>query len=196
MAPIIAFSGSSHTGKTTLARLLASHLQCKFASFGEYVRSEASRKAIPRPSRRDLQDMGQNLVERDLVPFCRAVLAAADFRPGDRLILDGVRHKEVLQTISKLSQGQPVALIYLHTALKNRMARDESSASEQDLQLEDSHKVESQVHSELRELADLVVETSQGPSSTLSHILSWIEHEWPEMLRLTSKNLTLKEDIT
>ena len=75
------------------------------------------------PSREDLQNLGQQLVQTDILNLCRAVFKSVDFSSGDRLVVDGVRHLEALNAISTISAGQPIKLIYLHASMKVRESK-------------------------------------------------------------------------
>jgi len=174
---IIAFSGLPQTGKTTLARRLADYLQCKFVSFGDFVRNEARKAGIPNPIRKDLQDIGQRLVEADVIAFCRAVLQTVSFSPGEQIVIDGVRHIEALQAISSVSPGQAIKLIYLFAPLEIRTARCTPDAIDSELAAIDSHEVESQTECELRDLADVVIDASANVDITFHHLVAWLRHE-------------------
>jgi cytidylate kinase len=168
---IIAFSGLPQTGKTTLARRLAKELKCKFVSFGDFVRQEAVRRGIEKPTRRDLQDLGQALVTEDLLAFCRHVLETVKFSPGEQIVLDGVRHKEVLEAVANLSPAQPIKLIYLVASIGVRRARSPRNV---DLASIDSHEVESHIEKDLRALADLVIDTEGDADESFHRLISWI----------------------
>lgn len=187
MIPIIAFSGSSATLKTTLGRKLAQELGWKFVSFGDYVREQAKERGLSNPSREDLQIVGQQLVEADILGFCRAVLETAHFSPGDRLIVDGVRHTEVLRAISEISGGQPIRLIYLHASMIVREARYSEHNQRGTLHQIDAHQVERQTNHEIRQLANLVVDTGSDVDKSYSQILGWIRRDCPELLPTQSK---------
>lgn len=174
---IIAFTGLPQTGKTTLARRLADHLQCKFVSFGDFVRNEAKKVGIANPIRKDLQDIGQRLVETDVVTFCRDVLQTVSFSPDEQIVIDGVRHVEALRAISSLSQRQPIKLIHLFASLDIRKARGAPDAVDSELTAIDAHEVESQTERELRDLADLVVDASANADESFARIVRWIRHE-------------------
>src|SRR5690349_9905815 len=120
MSCIIAFSGLPQTGKTTLARLLARELQCKFVSFGDFVRREALNRGILNATRQDLQNLGQSLVTENVREFCRNVLRTVNFSPGEQVVLDGVRHQKVLEVISEISHRQPIKLVLLIASEKTR----------------------------------------------------------------------------
>jgi len=170
---IIAFTGLPQTGKTTLARLLANELRCKLVGFGNFVRQEATRRGIENPTRRDLQDLGQALVKEDSLAFCRQVLASVNFSPGEQIILDGVRHKEVLESLTILAPSQPIKLIYLTASVNTRKARTPKNT---ELTVVDAHEVESHIEKEIRVLADLVVNTDGDVDESFGRIIWWIRN--------------------
>jgi cytidylate kinase len=172
MSCIIAFSGLPQTGKTTLARLLARELKCKFVSFGDFVRQEALNRGILNATRHDLQNLGQSLVTENVSNFCRSVLRTVEFSGGEQIVLDGVRHKEVLEAISEISQKQPIKLVLLIASEKARRNR-----SLQDIDSIDSHRVESEVKDQFRSIADLVIETDNDEAEALGTLLDWIRKD-------------------
>jgi len=174
---MIAFGGSSQTGKTTLARKLADLLQCKFASFGDYVRDEAKRRGKAVSARQDLQDIGAELAEQDMLSFCRDVLKAVNYVAGERIVIDGIRHAEALQALSKLSNGGRVRLIYLFAPLEVRTARTKIRQSDCDIRTIDAHPVESQTNSQIRAAADLLVDTSGPLDDVFARIANWVTQE-------------------
>jgi cytidylate kinase len=181
MNSIIVFGGSSHTGKTTLARRLADLLQCKFVSFGDYVRAEARRRGILSPTRKNLQDLGQELVQADVLSFCTEVLETVSFSPGERLVIDGIRHKEVFQAIVDLTCGQSIKLIYLYAPVEVRKARNTNQGGgTPDLRNIDAHEVESQTNSQIRDMADLAVDASRDANEVFAQIANWVREECQE----------------
>jgi len=180
MNSIIVFGGSSQTGKTTLARMLADLLRCKFVSFGDYVRGEARRRGVLSPTRKNLQDLGQELVQVDVMSFCREVLKTVSFYPGEGLVVDGLRHKEAFQAISDLSSGQSIKLIYLYAPVEVRNARNGNQGGSFDLQNIDAHEVESQTNFQIRDMADLAVDASRDANEVFAQIASWVRDECQE----------------
>jgi len=168
---IICFSGLPQTGKTTLSRRLALELRCKFVSFGDFVRQEAIKRGIANATRRDLQDLGQDLVKDDVTEFCKEVLRTVQFSPGEQIVIDGVRHKEVLDVISKISHNQPVKVIYLTASDRTRRRR---TPQHLDLASIESHEVESEIETDIKRLADLVIETESDASETFPTLVNWI----------------------
>lgn len=171
MNSIICFSGLPQTGKTTLSRRLALVLECKFVSFGDFVRQEATKRGIVNATRKDLQDLGQVLVTGNVREFCAEVLGTVQFSPGEQIVIDGVRHKEVLEVISDMSHNQPMKVIYLTASDRTRRHR---TPKHLDLASIESHEVESEVENEIKRLADFVIETEGDAGETFRRLANWI----------------------
>jgi hypothetical protein len=166
---------------------LAHDCNCKFASFGDYVRLQAKKRGTPKPNREDLQNLGQRLAEADMLGFCRGVLDTAHFSPGERLVIDGVRHTEALRAISTISGGQPIKLIYLQATAKVRKSRNAAYDQHETLDRIDAHPVESQTNSEIKHLADLVIDADREIEESFSQIFAWVRTECPELLFVRAK---------
>jgi hypothetical protein len=113
-------------------------------------------------------------VRDDVLGFCLQVLETVKFAPGEQIVLDGVRHKEVLASLTVISPLQEIRLIYLAAAVETRKARTSSTT---ELTIIDSHKVESQTNTELKALADFVIYTEGTADQSFSRLLSWIRSE-------------------
>jgi cytidylate kinase len=169
MVCIIALSGRSKVGKTTLGKMLATALEVPFASFGDYIRKEAYRLGLENLSSRRLQDLGTETVARDIKGFCKAVLQEAGFVAGRGLVLDGIRHMAALKAIEEVAR-QPVKLIYLDSSLADRMKR--SGLTARKLQEIDSHSVEHD-QSLLKSAADIVITTSADVHACFQTLQDW-----------------------
>jgi hypothetical protein len=167
---IIALAGPPKSGKTTLGKKLAASLRVPFTSFGDYVRKEAKRRGIANASPRQLQDLGSELVERDMMSFCKAVLKDGGFIPGRGLIIDGIRHIDALATIKKLAPKQSVKLVYLESPTAQRLERGSLTAGE--LQEIDSHPVEADADL-LKSVADLVLSTASHSDECFEVLRGW-----------------------
>ena len=86
MSLLICFSGQIGSGKTSVSAAVAEALGWRRTGFGDYLRSEIERLGGDPSSRQALQDLGQKLVDEDPTAFCREVLLAGGFRPGDRRV--------------------------------------------------------------------------------------------------------------
>ena len=168
---ILAFSGSINSGKTTLSQEIASKLDWKKTSFGDYVRSIAEQKRV-KQSRENLQQLGEEEIESDCQNFCNNVLSFANWEKGENLIIDGIRHEEVLDNLKTITSPSNVYLIYIHLDLKNRKQRSQNSESV--LKKYDSHSTERQVSSILPTIADLVIDGNKKIEEIVSEIIEWV----------------------
>ena len=168
---ILAFSGAISSGKTTLSQEIASKLDWKKTSFGDYVRSIAKQKGVEQ-SRENLQQLGEKEIEFDCKKFCNNVLSLVNWKKGENLIIDGIRHKEVLDNLKTVTSPSDVYLIYIDLDLKNRDQRSQNSESE--LKKYDSHSTEKQVVYILPKIADLVIDGNKKIEEIVSEILEWI----------------------
>jgi dephospho-CoA kinase len=168
---IFALGGSRKSGKTTLGRRFAEELGVRFASFGDYVRKETTRRGITNASSAELQAVGLSLVTSDLVKFCQLVLTDAGFVPGERLVIDGVRHLETVRVLKHMFGEQPLKVIYLDSSLPVRCQR--GSFTIDDLILIDSHPIEAETQA-VKNIADFVLDTSLlTPDDCLGRLRTW-----------------------
>lgn len=170
-AIIIGFSGAIGSGKSTLSKMLAESLGWVRAGFGDYVRNEAQRQNLPE-RREILQEIGTHLVE-DGDKFCSEVLAWVSWRPGDNLVIDGIRHSSILGSLKRLTKPSRMLLIYIsideQTRLDRIVIRDGDHGA--GLKVFDQHSTEIEVSGSLKDFADIVVDGRMPVSESLGHIL-------------------------
>jgi hypothetical protein len=180
--PVFLISGASRVGKTSLATEIARLVRGSFVSFGDHVRSvAASISDGPAFSREALQDLGQQLVERDPRGFCIAVIERAGDNSSCPLVVDGLRHLSLLPILKDLLPGRDESLIFVessHGIRKSRWDRDEPS--EDEIVAVDSHPVEIDL-SALRRRSDLIIDTSNGSESALKPFLCWLAGKYPDL---------------
>ena len=168
---LVAFSGYTKSGKTTLATNVAEALKCPLASFGAFIRKTADQSGFPDPTRHQLQEIGDKLARTDIERFCKAVLDSAGFKPGSPLVIDGIRHLEALTAIRNLAPNQPLKLIYTESDLASRAKR--AGLTEDEMSTVDRHPVESQ-SAKLRSVSDLIVSTSHSLENSVAQILLFL----------------------
>jgi|SRR5580700_5098121 hypothetical protein len=168
---VFALGGPSKSGKTSLGRRFAEELGLRFASFGDCVRKEATRRGLSNASTGQLQEVGLSLVTSDLVKFCQLVLKDAGFVPGEGLVVDGVRHFDTVRVLKNLCGEQPVKVIFLDSSLAVR--RQRGSFTVDGLDKLDSHPVEAETQA-IKNIADFVLDTSLlTPDDCLGRLRSW-----------------------
>lgn len=172
MTWLICLSGSIASGKTTLAGALQIAFPCSARlAFGDVVRRRvliAKRK----PTRRNLQDMGLQLIAEGWSPFVDDLLSDLTIDP-EVLIVEGIRHQEAVDTLTERLPIRKLLLIYVEVGSKQRRQRlaclgETEGATE--------HPVERDVNG-LRATADLVVSTQQPVEKLVERVRRIIESQ-------------------
>lgn len=170
---VLAFVGGIASGKSTLSSGVAGALGCPRVSFGDYVRHITQLRGLD-ASRENWQAVGESLVRNELQQFCAAVLAEAPWKPGSALVIDGVRHVDVVGALKSLVSPSSLRLIYVDVDDANRQQRlRDRSPKEQFVNRLDQHSTEVQVGQDLRRLADLVVDGTRSPEELVREITAW-----------------------
>ena len=158
---IIGLSGQSGSGKTSLARALATTIQGDIVSFGSYVRAEAQRCG-KEESRSTLQDLGQALIqEYGADVFVQRVLDHGKSREGACILLDGVRHVAIWQAIQRMTPKNVLIFISLDEAQRMERLRARDHLDTPTLEQIMHHSIEKDSPL-LQAMADLVLH----PAST------------------------------
>ena len=162
MGLVVCFSGKIGSGKSSISRGLSKALRRPRVGFGDYLRTELQRRGGDPECRSELQDIGQSLVEQDPEGFSQSVLSLARFQPGGDLLVDGIRHLEILSIVQRLVWPSRVRLIYLCTDETMRFERLRSrSGGASDLAGADQHLVEAEI-APLQGVADAVFYTGDS----------------------------------
>lgn len=171
---IIGFSGKIGSGKTTLSAAVAKALNWPCASFGDYVREVARRQGIE-TSRKMLQEIGALLVENP-DEFCLSLLEQYGWKPGQHLIVDGIRHAKIIYALRKVTEPSRVFLIFVEVdekVRKKRLLNHKDIGKQRDPELE-SHVTETDVKTALPTMADLLVDGTRPVPDLVNQILAWI----------------------
>ena len=171
---VIAFSGKRASGKSIVSSEVAKALNWKKASFGEYLRATARHEGVS-DSTENLQELGASLV-KEPDRFCREVLSYCGWQSGEPLIVEGVRHKEIMDSLRKLVAPLEARLIFLEVDESERQRRLEAreESSEQRTKAVEEHSTEKQVKDVLPAEADLNIGTREEPKVLVQKILEWI----------------------
>jgi cytidylate kinase len=172
----LAFSGAIASGKTAISSQVAELLNWPRIAFGDFVRANATARGLPH-SRAVLQTIGEELIEkRGWTGFCRSVLGMVDWAPGRSIVIDGVRHTEVVSTLRVLVAPSEFLLVFVKAdaALRRHRLAARCATEASDLVIVESHSTEKQLVDALPALADLTVNSSLLPESTVRTILEWV----------------------
>ena len=172
---LLCVAGRMGSGKSTLAEAIGRRLGWPSGSFGEYVRSTARARGLAQ-DRQTLQNLGASLLSQNIDGFCRAVLGDAGWDSGQSVVLEGVRHIEVLDCLRHIASPGPVALIFIDVPEDERRKRLEERSGELDIEKAQEHSTEAQADL-LREAADLVVLGREKPSVVETRVLRFV-NDW------------------
>jgi ribosome-binding protein aMBF1 (putative translation factor)/dephospho-CoA kinase len=173
---VIGFAGRIGSGKSTLSSEVAKRLGWRRASFGDYLRTLAKSSGLDDQSRDVLQYLGSSLIEKDVDDFCRAVLTHFGWNSGEPLIIDGIRHKEVLESLRKLVAPLDLRMVFLEVDEQERVGRLKAREERivEHLETVEAHATEQQVKDLLPDLADLRLSKNHPDQDLASTIVNWI----------------------
>ena len=179
----IVIIGEISSGKSTLARRLSGELKIPKASFGGFLIHYCEQNNIPENQRGDLQDLGQEMIDKNAVGFLENVIAFSATEPSE-LIFEGVRHDVILKEISAVSKR--LASIYVDATCDQRLARYlsrekkiDANKSEGDFLKASAHAVEREVPT-LKSKCSFIIQSSDSEETDFqqlkSFIESWLKH--------------------
>ena len=159
-------------GKSTIARALSERFGIPRVSFGDYVR-EVARARNLQESRPALQELGESLVREDPDRFARAVLSKVDFTSG--AVIDGIRHIEILEAITKVVFPLLIVLVYVECDEQIRIRRlVERGMKVEEIRAADRHSTEMQVAGPLRARAVLEVRGDSDAAQAVDKVSEWM----------------------
>ena len=177
-AVVVGFAGAIASGKTTLTVEVARLLNCKRVSFGDQVRAIALERG-KEPLRENLQAIGEQLVASDVENFCRAVLKQKGWKPGQSLVVDGIRHKEVLDTLKAIVAPTKLVLVFIEVNQDTLRARIENRAlSHREIDDIQQHSTEVQVKNVLPLVADCILDGHKSVAKLSEEVIDWLS-EYP-----------------
>jgi cytidylate kinase len=170
------FAGPLGSGKSEVSREVAARLGAGWTSFGSTLRRIAAERATP-IERGHLQELGEDLVRSGPEALCERVLAEAKPKGAQRIIIDGLRHTEIMPILRHLLRPHRLLCVYVEAQetvrVERIMLRDKISVAEiETLRL---HSTEAQVGVAVRLLADCVVDNSGAIGTAVQAVIDWIE---------------------
>lgn len=121
---VVAFAGGIGAGKSQLTRALSAELNWPRVSFGDHVRNVAKEAGEDPEDRFVLQRLGQSLVLTNPREFVERVIAQGGANSDDKnLIVDGVRHVEILLELRAYVRPRPLHFFYIKADATTRQER-------------------------------------------------------------------------
>lgn len=168
----VGLAGTISSGKTSIARALWESTGWTIASFGGYISKEARLRGLDWNKREVLQDLGDELIAKGWQHFCLAVLSDSNWKQGNGLIIDGIRHVEAVSCIRKLVT--PLRLIFVYVSTPDDIRRERYVAKYNGSTLLDTieqHTSELQVKTAIKMAATVVVDGANEPAKNADIIL-------------------------
>ncbi len=155
MSTVLALAGKIASGKSRLAVDFAEAVGWPHVSFGDYVRGVAREHGL-QETRDVLQEIGDKFIKENLEGFCKSVLAQADWRPGQPLVIEGVRHVEVSNLLRRLVAPSKYFLVLVSVDDQTRKARlrQEGIDDRDVVERVETHPTEEQIKTVLPHIAD------------------------------------------
>jgi ribosome-binding protein aMBF1 (putative translation factor) len=172
---VLGFAGKIGSGKSTISAEVARVLGWTRASFGDYLRIVAKSNGFGE-TREVLQELGASLVEKSAEEFCRAVLAHYQWSAGEPLVVDGIRHAEVVDALRRLVAPLELRLVFLDvddSTRRHRLSQLDADIPKK-LELVEAHPTEDQVSERLPSLADLRLPGNQPVAQLVSTVVNWV----------------------
>ena len=161
---IYLISGSIGSGKTWLSNKISALLKCDRCSFSDYVKWKCEQQGMI-SDRETLNRIGQKAVSEWLSEFIYFLLNCTTEKTSDILLIDGLRHMEVLSEIDKYCDEYEV--IYIdsdsETIVQNLIARN---TLEEDSKL---FSTEQQLPL-IKEKANLIIRNSSEVDTVIEYI--------------------------
>lgn len=179
MKPIVVgFAGSIASGKSTLSIEVASSLKWQRVSFGDYVRTVAQSQGRG-GSREVLQAVGASLINQGMEKFCKAVLAQVNWQPGQPLVVDGIRHNEIIPVLRQIVTPLDFRLVFVGVNDLIREARlvERGLNNCEQWQHFETHSTEEQVQTVLPAMANLTVNSTGKIKDLVLEIVMWVQHQ-------------------
>lgn len=172
MGTVVTFSGAIGSRRSELSERVAAELGWGCVRFSAYIRTqiEADGETV---SRALLQSYGQELVQHRLDQFIEGVLAMApDWQPDGNLVIDGLRHTEVLLELRrKIGRSR---LLYVHVTVdpnRREEAAIDRGIGEDMLYRYDRNLTELQLPEILPAYADLRLDGALGLSLNAAKVI-------------------------
>lgn len=168
---VIVISGGICSGKSRVAACLSQKLQCSIGSFGNAVRSIATARGIEH-TRDYLQTLGEEMVGSKPEDLCEAMLSLANWSKTSDLVVEGMRHKHMMDLLRSLVLPSSSKLVFLDVSKSVRQDRLLLRDGKGDLEELEKHSTERQVLTELLQAADHIIDGDRDSNSVCEDILN------------------------
>ena len=173
------FAGRIGSGKTDVSKAVAEALGSRWNSFGAALKKIAAARGLP-ITRDNLQSLGEQMVACEPDDLCNRVLADAGPAGQQLVIIDGLRHRHICDVLKALLAPQPVRVVYVEVCdeVRRERLRNRDALTDAELERLEKHSTEIQVATDIRGLADLIVDNSGPLEGTVAMIVRQVKALW------------------
>jgi len=172
---VVGLSGRLGSGKSSLASILAERFGWPKVAFGDYLRHLAEQRGLG-VDRQSLQYLGEEQIALGWDGFCLAVLNHFKWRPGQGLVVDGIRHITAVSTLNRLLCPQSVFLVHLavdEEIRQNRLSRRDGIQGQ--WKKAEDHSTEADVKEALPRAANMIVDATLPVEVLADEVLDALE---------------------
>jgi len=173
---LILIAGKIGSGKTTIGKELANTLSYSHCSFSDFLKKELAKAKIE-ATRENLQKIGVDYINNKIDYFAEQVLKDCNYCETKSVVIDGLRHMQMLNVMQNTIGSGNVLLIYVDAdepeLLARVMARDGLCGIEV---LRQSEDLTEKNHEELKAAADLVISGVGSLQEIVSRITSYLKN--------------------
>jgi predicted NUDIX family phosphoesterase/dephospho-CoA kinase len=164
---ILCIVGPIGSGKTETSAVLRRDCAYVEINSGQIVAELIGLPAVPKTSRETFQREALKFIKRRAGPkrLARAILLKAKLYPTDRILVDGVRHKNTILELKRQAKDTKIGVLYVYTpadlAFKFHSGRDADTVSIEEFFKRREDPVEEEVNG-LLPMADGVLYNWEG----------------------------------
>lgn len=172
---LVVFAGHTGSGKTSISKPFALSQGLKWTSFGNVVRFEAARLGMSTEDKRVLQTIGQKMVENEPEHFCDLVFESLGADSNSIGVLDGLRHKLILDLLLDRVGDKYLKLAYVDVdnIIRHQRLFDSRGWLKEQCEEYDADVTEIELISFIRPNADVIIDNSGSLSESLAQVDIW-----------------------
>lgn len=147
---IICIAGKAGSGKTTVAKILASQINSRYVTVSDYLKSKCDELNV---TREVLQKIGNECISQGWANFVHAFLKFVGWNGQDSLIIDGIRHVSFMEML--IAEFYPVRPICVYLDADQETL--DSHIAQRGVEVIDKKPVSEGTNEKLVDCADIVI---------------------------------------
>jgi len=172
---LVCIVGKIASGKTTVANELATAMNGEQFSISDYLKYCLKQNGNENPSRTQLQELGEDFINRGWDDFCENFLKFIDYDKNKTYIIDGIRHKNFFMTLCNKSYPINPVLVFLDV---DDEVLEYRKCERQEVKYDEKRLAEGDL-ADLFKLSDIIVRTlGKDVTEIVDEILNVLESKF------------------